>query len=115
METVNSVVEYLNNNQPLLLALAGLAAVVIHYAVDHVAGFGKLTNRLLGLVAIPGVVTAALALGTSLHATQYPIVVLIGQLFYAFNEQYKARLLAKALPTLPVTEELVATEPATEY
>jgi hypothetical protein len=108
METVHGVVDYLNANQPVLLALASLLAVVTHYALDHFAGFGKLTNRLLGLVAIPGLVTALLALATSIHAYQYPVVVVLGQLLFAANEKYKSSLVSKDTAQVGVVSAPIA-------
>lgn len=108
---VNDVINYLNANQPVLLAIAGLVAVLLHYAVDHIAGFGKLTNKVLGLVAIPGLLTAGAALLTTIHAYQYPIVAIIGQLIYAVNEAYRARVIAKSeLSSTEVSNPLLATE-----
>lgn len=99
MELFNAVVDYLNQNQPLVVAIAGLLAVFLQYAINHVKGLGKLTNYTLGIIALPGVTTAGLAFGTSLHLTAYPWVVVVGQLIYAVYEKIKANAAASTAVT----------------
>ena len=97
MQTVSAIVSYLNANQPVVVALAGLLAVAVQYALNHIRGFSTLTNYILGLIALPGVATIALAFSTNVHLAAYPWVAVVGQLLYASYEQIKKNAVTSAL------------------
>ena len=97
MQTVSAIVSYLNANQPVVVALAGLFAVAVQYALNHFKALGTLSNYILGLVALPGVATIALAFSTNVHLAAYPWVAVVGQLLYASYEQLKKNAVNSAL------------------
>ena len=96
LAVVTPVADYLNANPPVVLAVAGVLAVLLQSLVNKYADFGKYTNRILGLTAYPGVVGAFAALSTGLPAKYVPLVGVLSQVFYATHQAYKNRLVESA-------------------
>lgn len=111
------VLNYLNANPPVIVALVGLAGVVVQYLVKRVFKLSdaKLTNYVLALGAVPGLLTGVVALGTSLHMSQYPWVVVASQAMYAGYEKLKANAEKQAeakLAALNAPDETLLAQPA---
>lgn len=107
MDLINQITNYLNANQPVVIGIASVIGICAQYALNRFVGLEKLTNRILGIVAIPGVVTALASYGTSLHLSAYPWVAIVGQVLYGVWEHVKANVSTKAVAAV--------TPPPAEY
>lgn len=70
---------------------AGVLATGLQSLINKYKELGKLENRLLGLVGLPGLLTAGSAFLTAnhFHWVLAPAVALVGQLLYAVIEKIK--------------------------
>jgi hypothetical protein len=116
MEVINEAVTYLNARPEEVIAISSIIAVLVQYAINHVAGLGKLTNRLLGIVGLPGLL-GLLAVTTTAFPPKYaPLIAVLGQILHGVTEKVIASFQSPAsveAPTFldePVTPQVTAGE-----
>jgi hypothetical protein len=116
MQAVHDLVNYLNSHPEDLVALSALLSVVVMYGIRRIKALGKLAKAIMGVVAVPGVVTATVALTTSLHAESYPLVAVLGQILFHIYEAMKRNMARTTLAEWePATAPLVETTTTPEY